>query len=207
MVLDDLKDSFYTLMFDDTTNAQNKKELQLVLKYYSAKLQEINFVHLNTSFLTSGKAIPAVEVIKKSIHENNLPLNQLVQLGSDGPNVTKSTKTKVNQWLKDEGLAELFDLGSCHAHVLHNAFKAGCEDMGNVHVLCQQISYYFKSAQRWEEFSSETGAELKFITFFSIRRTTLGPSTNRIIQMWKSLKEFFEKKRQLALQPRAPKNL
>lgn len=204
VVLDDLKGSFYTLMFDDTTNIQHKKELQLVLKYWSSSMQQINFVHLQTSFLSSGKAVPAVEVIKKAISENKLPLNQLVQLGCDGPNVTKSVKAKVNQWLKDEaGLAVLFDLGSCNNHALHNAFKAGCELTPNVHKLCQQISDYFKSPQKWEEFAEETGAERKFVTFFSIRWTSLGPSTARIGELWKQLEDFFEMKRKQAEMPKA----
>lgn len=36
VVLKDLDCCFFTLMFDDTTNVQNRKELQLVLKYWSS---------------------------------------------------------------------------------------------------------------------------------------------------------------------------
>lgn len=193
VVLKDLKNSFFSLMFDDTTNIQHKKELQLVLKYWSLKLQCVNFVHLRTAFLTSGKAVPAVEEMKTAIKTNSLSTQNLVQLGSDGPNVTKSIKNKINMWLKEEeGLQDLFDLGSCHDHNLHNALKAGCEEMKNVHVLCQQISDYFKSSLNWEEFSNRTGANLKFITFFSVRWTTLGPATARIIELWEQLKAFFD---------------
>lgn len=192
VVMEDLKGSFYTLMFDDTTNVQQKKELQLVLKYWSRKLQGLNYVHLRTSFLSSGKAVPALNEIKAAIKENNLPTNLLVQLGCDGPNVTISVKNKCNEWLqKEENLRKLFDLGSCHDHNLHNAFKKGCEEMPNVHVLCQQVSEYFKTALHWENFTSETGATLKFVNFFSVRWATLGPSTARIIQMWDHLKAFF----------------
>lgn len=191
VVLEDIKDCSYSLMFDDTTNVQHKKELQLVLKYWSTRLQGVNFVHLKTAFLTSGKAIPAVQEIKAAITSNNLPMANLIQLGSDGPNVTKSIKTKINDWLKEEGLTDLFDLGSCHDHNLHNALKAGCEEMKNVHVLCQQVSEHFKSSTNWEEFKAKTGAELKFITFFSVRWTTLGPATDRIIKQWNQLTTFF----------------
>lgn len=193
IVLHDLDSCFFTLMFDDTTNAQNKKELQLVLKYWSPQLKRVNYIHLRTAFLSSGKAFPAVEQIKAALRENNLQSTMLVQLGSDGPNVTKAVKTSINKWLTDEGYADLFDLGSCHAHNLHNALKKGCENFKDVHVLSQQISEYFKSSGKWEEFSSQTGGALKFITFFTVRWTTLGPATSRIAEHWNELKVFFSK--------------
>lgn len=192
IVFKDVKNSPFALMFDDTTNTQHNKELQLVLKYWSLKLESVNFVHLKTAFLSSGKAIPAVEEIKSAIKDNSLISKNLVQLGSDGPNVTKSIKTKINEWLKtEEGLTDLFDLGSCHDHNLHNALKFGCEEMKNVHVLCQQVSEHFKSSSNWESFAAHSGADLKFITFFSVRWTTLGPASERIIKYWNELKAFF----------------
>lgn len=179
-------------MFDDTTNIQHKKELQMVIKYWSTELQRVNFVHLRTSFLTSGKAFPAVEEMKEAIKERDLLLDRLIQLGCDGPNVTKSIRTSVNEWLTKEGHIDLVDLGSCQTHNLHNALKKGCDEMENVHKLCQQVSEYFKSSQKWEEFTTQTRAKLKFVTFFSIRWTTLGPACKRILEHWENLKIFFE---------------
>lgn len=193
VVQKDLQDSHFTLMFDDTTNVQHKKELQLVIKYWSPKLQRVNFVHLRTSFLVSGRAFPAVQEMKEAIGEKELLMDRLVQLCCDGPNVTKTIKTSINQWLTEDGHADLLDLGTCHAHILHNSLKKGCEKMPDVHVLCQQVSDYFKTASNWDDFTSEVGNTLKFVTFFSVRWTTLGPSSKRIAELWFELNSFFTK--------------
>lgn len=132
--------------------------------------------------------------MKAALTKNSLPSNMLVQLGCDGPNVTKAIKNQINVWLKDdEGLGNLFDLGTCHDHILHNALKAGCEIMKDVHILCQQLSDYFKAAQNWADFVAFSGAKLKFVTFFSVRWTTLGPASSRLIELWDEVVSYFEK--------------
>lgn len=73
--------------------------------------------------------------MKSEIEEKASLLDRLVQLESDGPNVTKSTKTSINKWLT-EGHYDLLDLGSCHAHNLHNSLKRmeNCEQMGRIQI-------------------------------------------------------------------------
>lgn len=187
----DISGSFYTLMFDDTTNNQHTKELQLVLKYWSKSLKRLNFIHLKSAFMESGKAQPAVDVIQKSIEEHKLNIKLLLQLGTDGPNVTKAVKAKMNSSLVNVRGFKLLDIGSCHDHILHNSLKKGCKSMESVHHFCQQVSEFFKTTSRWLDFSSRFNVHLKFVTFFSIRWTTLGPATSRILQYWNQIKLYF----------------
>jgi hypothetical protein len=187
----DIGESFFTLMFDDTTNNLNKKELQIVVKYWSNNLKRLSFVHLKSAFMINGKAQPTVDVLMKTIREDKLNTIKLIQLGSDGPNVTKTVKNKMNAIMMEDRGFILLDIGSCHDHVLHNSLKEGCKEMKNVHVLCQQISEYFKSPAKWNDFSETFDVELKFVTFFSIRWTSLGPSTKRILLNWNNIYNFF----------------
>lgn len=191
-IFNDIGNSHYTLMFDDTTNNQHTKELQLVLKYWSKALKRLNFIHLKSAFMETGRAQPTVDVILKAIADHKLNAGNLLQLGSDGPNVTKAVKTKTDSVMEAERGFGLLDIGSCHDHVLHNALKEGCKTMKSVHHICQQISEYFKSTAKWSEFSSKFGLRLKFVTFFSIRWTTLGPATARILQYWKEIVQHFD---------------
>lgn len=190
-VFKDISKTHYTLMFDDTTNNQHTKELQLVVKYWSKSLKRLNFVHLKSAFMESGRALPAVDVILKAIKTHQLDIGMLLQIGSDGPNVTKTVKAKMNAVMIEDRGFELLDIGSCHDHILHNSLKEGCKIMKNVHHLCQQISDFFKTSSKWAEFSAKYNLHLKFVTFFSIRWTTLGPATARILKYWKEIVEYF----------------
>ena len=99
--------------------------------------------------MINGKAQPTVDVLTATIHQEKLNQLKVIQLGSDGPNVTKSVKTKFNEiMLADRGYV-LLEIGSCHDHVLHYFLKEGCKIMKDVHILCQQLSDYFKSPAKW----------------------------------------------------------
>lgn len=87
--------SFYTIMFDDTENNANAKELQMVLKYYSKTLRKIKFIHLETAFLGSATGTTINDALKTAISSNNLNIENCVMLGSDGPNVNKTVKKKL----------------------------------------------------------------------------------------------------------------
>lgn len=191
-VFGDISESYYTLMFDDTTNNQHTKELQLVLKYWSKRLKRLNFVHLKSAFMETGRAQPTVDVMMKAINDYKLDTKKLLMIGSDGPNVTKAVKAKMNSQMKEDRGFELLEIGSCHDHILHNSLKEGCKTMKNVHHFCQQISDFFKSSSKWAEFATKFNVELKFVTFFSIRWTTLGPATARILQRWKEIVLYFD---------------
>ena len=94
--------------------------------------------------MINGKAQPTVDVLTATIHQEKLNQLKVIQLGSDGPNETKFNEIM----LADRGYV-LLEIGSCHDHVLHYFLKEGCKIMKDVHILCQQLSDYFKSPAKW----------------------------------------------------------
>ena len=60
-----------------------------------------------------------------------LPLNQLISLGSVGPNVNKTIWNHINTHMTDDGLYGLIPFISCNFHVVHNAFCKGLAEFAH----------------------------------------------------------------------------
>ena len=105
-----------------------------------------------TSFYTSlffGHA--EGEVVATAIHEkmleDGLPIERMVTLVRDGPNVNKTIFRKMNELIKHDhpDFAGLVDLGSCTIHTVHNAFGKGMQQCGKeIEQLCMDLHSLFK---------------------------------------------------------------
>jgi len=50
-ILVEVSGAFYTLHFDETTNVEGWKELQVAIQFWSSKTDEVVFRHLETFFI------------------------------------------------------------------------------------------------------------------------------------------------------------
>lgn len=89
IVIEDIHSSYYTMLYDETTNAEGKKELQVAIRYWSKNKNEIIVSHLETFFITSATAEKIIEYLMMALDNADLPKEKLLMLGSDGPNVNK----------------------------------------------------------------------------------------------------------------------
>jgi hypothetical protein len=100
LIAEDIKDGFYSVVFDETTNNAHEKELLVQVRYVSSLLKDVYTAHLKTYYLDDGKATTILECIKNALQEWQLSLRKVVMLSSDGPNVnktvTKAFKEEVN---------------------------------------------------------------------------------------------------------------
>ncbi|CAF3943508.1 unnamed protein product [Rotaria sp. Silwood1] len=62
--------------------------------------------------------------IVDSFRTDRIDIKRLLMIGRDNPNVNKTVEKLIDGELKKAG-GELLKLGSCHIHMVHNAFKAG----------------------------------------------------------------------------------
>lgn len=124
-------DKYFTVLFDETTNAAGSKELQICLRYCSISTGLIVTSHLETFFISYATAVILVEKIKESLDNAGLPLSKVIMLGMDGPNVNKTVFRLLNediQKLRGEGL---LNMGSCKIHTIHNGFLKALQVFGH----------------------------------------------------------------------------
>ena len=90
------------------------------IRYYTSE----SFEHDEGATVASA-IIPA-------LRSNNVPLTQLLTLGSDGPNVNKTIWREMEEkiWEVYPGFQELVDVVTCNIHTVHNSFGKGLDKYG-----------------------------------------------------------------------------
>lgn len=88
---DDVKKSGspFTLQYDETTNAQVNKQLDIKIPYWSSAQSQIVAHHLQTYLMGQATGRDLAEIIS-AVHDNGIALEQLQMLESNGPNVNKT---------------------------------------------------------------------------------------------------------------------
>lgn len=81
---------------------------------------------------------------------DDIHLQYMSFLGSDGPNVNKSIWAKVNSKSIEFGHTGLVDVGMCNIHVVHNAFGKGLDKFGReVEELVIDLHSFFRYSSSW----------------------------------------------------------
>ena len=128
-----------------------------------------------------------------------LDLNLLLVFGIDGPNVSKSFKSKLAEELQKRGGTHFLDVGTCSIHIAINAFLVGIKclkDNVNVDQFAIDLHFFFKlSAVRREDYRGVS--ELTDVTTHYVIKhcqtcwLSLDKGLVRIIEQYKNLKEYF----------------
>ncbi|KAL4085366.1 hypothetical protein QTP88_027225 [Uroleucon formosanum] len=148
IILDEIQNysTYYTLMYDETTNSESKKELQVAVPYWCNTKKEIVVSHLETFFIASATAVKIEEYLMWALDNADLPKEKLLTLGSDRPNVNTKVFRFVNEGIKSSRGHGLIDIGSCNIHIVHNAFLKGLDNYGlDVSEFVILVYYFFKS--------------------------------------------------------------
>ena len=103
--------TYFTLHFDETTTSQIKKQLDILVRYYSDNHNEVKVRFLKAAVFGHAYAASVANELSETLQKFSLPLKYLLSLSSDGPNVNKAIKTIINSKLKANYQRELVDAG------------------------------------------------------------------------------------------------
>ena len=87
----------YSIHFDETSNNQGHKQLDIKIRHWSNNQNKIVIHYLRTYFMGHATGQQLADKLVSSLQENNISLKQLQVLESDGPNVNKTVWNKVNE--------------------------------------------------------------------------------------------------------------
>lgn len=202
VIVEDIKtsNSKYTMQYDETTNKQIAKQLDIKVRYWSNSADEVSVKHLQTYLMGHATGKQISDKLLSSVSSNGLPLSKLVMLGSDGPNVSKTVWNIVNEKVMETerpGGIGLVNVGTCNLHVVNKAFGKGLTTcFNNIPELVIDVYHWFKlSAVRKEEFlaiQEEFGLPTHaFLKHVECRWLTLLPAIERIDEQWKALCHYF----------------
>ena len=200
VLVEDLRKSDlpFALHFDETTNVQVKKQMDLTLRYWSPTHEQVWVAFYTSCFFGHADSETVVAKIFEQLKQDNVPVKKLITLVRDGPNVNKAIYSKLEQMIKDEtpDFTGFVDLGSCVLHVVHNAFGKGLEKYGQeVQQLCLDVHALFKySAARREDYQKlqlemEVGINM-LLKHTEVRWLSIGPAITRLLEQWDCLCDF-----------------
>lgn len=199
ILLDDVKKSasVFSLSYDELTNKQIKKQLDIKIRYWSEADNQINISHLATHLMGQAKAKDIVDRLMQTLNENNLMLKDLITVGSDGPYVNKAVFHLLCEQKKSIDLPPLVQIGTCCLHVAHSAFGKGVQEYGQQAVdFMIDLYYFFKLSPVRQEDLHDIQIDLECDEVFlkkhvETRWLTLVPAAERVISQWPALKKYF----------------
>lgn len=198
-MLEEAHNQYYSFAFDETTNEKSKKELQTTIRFWSNKKEMVTSRHLKTSFLDKANGNSLHKEILKILTEANLSLQKLVMLESDGPNVNKKVWRLLNEEVLGVRSIGLVDIGSCTLHTVHNAFLKALDCLGeDVSDLATSLFHYFHNRPERNGDLTTIQEKLKlpckhFVQHTSTRWLTLLNASERLIEQWDVIQEYFFK--------------
>lgn len=197
--INDAPNTMFTLHFDETTTIQGNKQLDILIRYFSNTSKKVEVRYLKSVMLGHAFADTVFNEIQSALLDCTLPLTQLLSVSSDGPNVNKAIKRKIDTAVREATSTGkgLVDIGFCTIHTAHNAFRSAIQKYG---LECEELAidlyYFFKiSACRREDFD-KVQVELNldetcFIRYVQSRWLTLLDALGKIRDKLDALKKYF----------------
>ena len=99
----------FVIQYDETSNSQVRKQMDVLVRYWSEAKGEVVFQFLKAIMFGHAKGDTVSRAILDALQEAGyqMPLSKSLNLGSDGPNVNKTIWSNINEELKTLGLSGL----------------------------------------------------------------------------------------------------
>ena len=188
----------FSLQYDETTQCQVKKQIELHIQYWSPVHNEVWIRYYSSEFFGHVEGATVANAIMSAFKNDNAPVPQLLTLGSDGPNVNKTIWRELEQKIRraNPDFQGFVDVGTCNIHIVHNSFGKGLDKYGKdaEQLLIDLHSLFKYSAARRQDYKNlqlNLDLELKlFIEHSSLRWLSIGPAVRRILEQWQALEQF-----------------
>lgn len=196
----DLANSPYSLIIDEATDITNLKYLGIIIKYFSAKKNEIITTFLSIEECEDCTAEGIVSVIKKVLNDFDLNIENLSGLGTDNAKVMVGAHNSVHKKLQDLKTNKHLTLVPCACHSLQlsvthavsKSFPPNLEFLSN-----ETFSWFSKSAKRQMLYKNlyetihDGIAPLKITRTCPTRWMSIETNMRRISEQWEELKTHF----------------
>ena len=89
LLLADVKKSNtgFTVHYDEMTTIQIKKQMDIILRYWSVEQNKVVVHYVASLFFGHAEAKTVTKHLLEALADNGLPVNKVIALSSDGPNV------------------------------------------------------------------------------------------------------------------------
>lgn len=137
-----------------------------------------------------GRAADILEHFLESTQD--VGLQNLLQVSMDGPSVNWAFYEKLQQKVKAECNCQILNIGSCGLHIVHGAFKHGCNatKWDIAAVLRSTHSLFNETPARLEDYTKVTGSDLFGKNFCNTRWLENVPVAEHLLEMFPHLCKY-----------------
>lgn len=200
-LMNDMKESPYSLIIDESTDISTEKVLCIMVRYFSFKKKKLLTTFYRIVKIVDATATGIHSALKLQLEADGLSLKNLVGIGVDGANVMVGVNHSVSSLLKEE-VPDIVII-KCICHSLHLCAENAAE------TLPRQLEYLVREAHNWfsnspkrkDEYKKlykvmngdEAKKDPKKIAGLSGTRWLARYSAiNTILEQWEELKLLFE---------------
>ena len=159
MLIEDIQHEQYCFHFDGSTTSQtSKKHYNGYITYFSKKYNQVVCEYAGSLFVGHCPAEALLEHFYHFIGDLNLSLDNLLNLGMDGPNVNKKFERELMEEMERNNNNSFISSGGCPLHTVHNSFGKGMtflKERINLNQFVIDLHFFFElSAARREDFKA-----------------------------------------------------
>ena len=126
-LLEDIGDSFYSLIVDESTTIDCKKVLTLVVKYFSENKIKVITTFYRLVEMESGTADAMSNTILSCLNTDKLKCDKFLGLGVDGASVNVGSNHSLTTNLRE--INNNLIVIKCICHSLHLAAEKACDTL------------------------------------------------------------------------------
>ena len=140
-LLADMKNSYFSLIIDESTDVSDKQCLGVMVKYFSKTQKKVVTTLYRLIELESTTADAITEAILQALEQDKLPVGRLVGIGVDGASAMVGRHHSVSTLLAEK-VPHLIVV-RCLCHSLHLAASAACA------LFPRHLDYMVRESHNW----------------------------------------------------------
>ncbi|KYN09966.1 hypothetical protein ALC57_17904 [Trachymyrmex cornetzi] len=194
----DIGDSKFSLLLDESTDISITKLLGIVIIYFSEKNRKIVSTFLSMANLESGNTEGIVRCLKKELKQYKLNIKNLIGIGTDNASVMVGCNKSVYTELKKD-VPDLI-LIRCVCHSVQLAINHACKQCLPAHLeflIHETYNWFSMSFNRQSAYKqlyetiNNSKEPLKITKVCDTRWLSIEIAVSRILDQWSELKTHF----------------
>ena len=155
-LINDIGDEPYSLSIDESTDISVKKNLGVVVKYFSRTQNEVISTFLGLSALHSSDAEGIVRSLIALLKDAGLQIKNLIGIGTDNAFVMTGINSSVYKILKEKYDLQHLILVRCVCHSIQFAVS-----QASVDTIPRHIEFLIRETHNWFKISSKRQSEYR----------------------------------------------
>lgn len=185
----------FALSIDECLNEiSQKQQLDIMVNYWDVQENRVGTSYLTSAFLEKSAAENVLESLLNVLKEKDLPLDNLIQLSTDGPNVNLKLIFDLKTHMKDNLSSErqICDVGTCSLHIINGAYKTAHAKVNwKLNQFLRSLYRLFKNyPSRRSIYKELTGSSIFPKKFCAVRWTDNSSVIQRCLDMLPHLKKY-----------------